>query len=332
MSTQISNNQLQPDLCSRLPKLGFGVSLHSSHFEWLLRNDLNPAAFTSLVRPVDWFEVISEHFLSDDGFTHYILDRIRERYPVVMHGVSLSIGTTAPANWHYLHRLNALIKGIQPAWVSDHICWSGISGTYSHDMLPLPYTEESLRHVIKRVNEVQDFLQRPLVLENPGCSLQFQHAGMSEIQFITTLCSETGCGLLLDINNLYHSSLNHHFDAEDYIRSLPHQQIVQMHLNGSVHCDRQSDQTHKATTSGQVWQLYQKAQQQAPDCPTLLEWDTSIPEFPHMVEALNQVRQALNKDLPVGEMRYKPGTILPNTGMTSQPIHDNLRTRYAESE
>lgn len=330
-------------LADQLPKLGFGVGLRSCHFEWLLKNDLNPAALNPVERPVDWFEIISENFMDNHGFAHYMLDRVRERYPIVMHGVSLSIGSSDPLNWDYLTKLNALVQGIQPAWVSDHICWTGISGVNTHDLLPLPYTEESLRHVIQRVNEVQDFLQRPLVLENPSSYLQFQQSELTEPEFINALCAETGCGLLLDVNNVFVSSFNHGFDAEEYIRTLPHKQIVQMHLAGPTHCGSHIIDTHDTEVPRQVWQLYQLAQELAPECSTLLEWDANIPEFPQLVSELNKARQALTGELPGKELHYQPSQ--QNSGpVVSTPVHHNLQAhnlnehrnldeyRYAEAE
>lgn len=349
--TESSDNNARPALSDQLPELGFGVGLRSCHFEWLLKNDLNTAPQSGLDKPVDWFEIISENFMDNQGFARYMLDRIRERYPIVMHGVSLSIGSSDPLNKDYLKKLDQLIKAVEPAWVSDHICWTGISGVNTHDLLPLPYNEDSLRHLIQRVNEVQDFLQRPLILENPSTYLEFQHSELSEPQFINALCHETGCGMLLDVNNVFVSSFNHGFDAEDYIRSLPHKQIVQMHLAGPTHCGSHIIDTHDAEVPRQVWRLYQLAQSLVPGCSTLLEWDASIPTFPDLVTELNKARQALSGELPGEDLFFTPPasneqpsghqaeTSSPRTGseeslhtVVSTPIHHHLQARHAAIE
>ncbi len=329
MASQPSDNQAHSNLADQLPKLGFGAGLRSCHFEWLLKNDLNPASLASkahaVERPVDWFEIISENFMDNHGFAQYMLDRIRERYPIVMHGVSMSIGSSDPINWDYLKKLNKLIERVQPAWISDHICWTGISGVNTHDLLPLPYTEETLGHMVQRVNEVQDFLQRPLVLENPSTYLEFKQSEMTEWQFINALCNETDCGLLLDVNNVFVSSFNHGFDAEEYIRALPHKQIVQMHLAGPTHCGSHIIDTHDTEVPRQVWRLYQLAQQLAPECSTLLEWDANIPDFPDLVNELNKARLALAGELPGKDLHYQAADIEIGDAVISTPVHHNLQ-------
>lgn len=334
MDDTLSVPSVPAERLSGLPDLGFGAGLRSCHFEWLLKNDLNPAQQDELEKPLDWFEIISENFMDNQGFAMYMLDRVRERYPVVMHGVSMSIGSTDPLNMDYLRGLKALAQRIEPAWVSDHICWTGVAGVNSHDLLPLPYNEESLRHLSERVCQVQDFLQRPLILENPSSYLQFNSSSMTEWEFITELCNETGCGLLLDVNNVFVSAFNHGFSAEAYIKALPHQHIVQMHLAGPTHCGTHIIDTHDRQVPRQVWCLYQLAQQYVPGCSTLLEWDASIPEFPLLLEELNKARLALEGELPGEELQYSPQVDghQPDAAIVSTPLHHNLQVSYAESD
>src|SRR5437763_7462007 len=197
--------------------LGFGVGLRSVHFSHILRHW--PA--------VDWFEIISENFIDSRGRPRYVLEQIAERYPVVMHGVSLSIGSTDPLNFEYLAKLKRLAREVNARWISDHLCWTGVAGLTSHDLLPLPLTEEALSHVVQRVRTVQDFLERPLVLENPSSYVTFAVSTMPEWDFLSLLAAETGCRLLLDVNNVYVSSRNHDFDPLEFLRSIPHAHVMQ---------------------------------------------------------------------------------------------------------
>lgn len=260
-----------------LPDLGIGLGLRTVHFGYLLEHF--PA--------VDWFEIISENFMDSAGRPRYVLDQIAERYPVVMHGVSLSIGSSDPLNWDYLTKLKRLADAIQPRWISDHLCWTGVLGLNTHDLLPLPFTEASLAHVIERVRIVQDFLERPLVLENPSSYVTFHMSTMPEWEFLTRVSESTNCGLLLDVNNVYVSSTNHDFDPSDYLHRIPHHRIVQIHLAGHTNCDTHLIDTHDGPVISPVWQLYRQAIQLTGPVSTLLEWDARIPSFPEMhAEAL----------------------------------------------
>lgn len=252
-----------------LPDLGLGLGLRSKHFNHILEQEPE----------VNWFEVISENFMDSYGRPRYLLHKIVERYPIVMHGVSLSIGSTDPLNFEYLKQLKALADEVQPAWISDHLCWTGVLSINSHDLLPLPLHEESLKHVCQRINTVQDFLERPLVLENPSTYASFQHSTIHEWDFLRMMAEETNCGLLLDVNNVYVSSFNNDFDPVHYIEQLPHDRIVQMHLAGHQHCGSYIVDTHDREVSTNVWQLFQLAWQKTGGTSTLLEWDGSIPPF-----------------------------------------------------
>ena len=184
------------------PDLGLGLGLRTVHFPYILEH----------YPPVDWFEIISENFMDSGGRPRYVLEQIAERYAVVMHGVSLSIGSTDPLNFEYLTKLKRLADAVQPRWVSDHLCWTGVAGLNAHDLLPIPLNEQTLEHVVARIRVVQDFLARPLVIENPSTYLTFADSTMSEWEFISRMAEETDCGLLLDVNNVYVSSVNHDFD------------------------------------------------------------------------------------------------------------------------
>jgi uncharacterized protein (UPF0276 family) len=252
-----------------LPNLGLGLGLRHVHFNHILEHW--PA--------VDWFEVISENFMDSGGRPRYVLDQIAERYPIVLHGVSLSVGSTDPLNFDYLGRLKQLAAAVRPAWVSDHLCWTGVLGQNTHDLLPVPLTEETLRHIATRICQVQDFLERPLILENPSTYLSFVHSTIPEAEFLARLSQETGCGLLLDVNNVYVTCFNNDLDPLAYIDALPADRIVQMHLAGHQHCGTHIIDTHDREVEAAVWALFQRAWQHTGGVATLLEWDSNIPPF-----------------------------------------------------
>src|SRR5215831_1651712 len=273
------------------PNLGLGVGLRSAHFGHILEHW--PA--------VDWFEVISENYIDSQGRPRYVLEQIAERYPVVMHGVSLSIGSTDPLDFEYLHKLKRLADAVRPRWVSDHLCWTGVAGLNAHDLLPIPLNEQTLRHVVARIRTVQDFLERPLVLENPSTYVTFADSTMSEWEFITRMAEETDCGLLLDVNNVYVSSVNHDFDPVEYIRSVPHQRVVQFHLAGHTNCRTHRIDTHDDHVIDPVWELYRLAHRLTGGAATLLEWDAKIPEFPVVHAEVLKAKQFMHDRLPTEE-------------------------------
>lgn len=216
------------------PNLGFGVGLRSVHFDYIIQEQ--PA--------VDWFEIISENFIDSRGWPRHVLDVVAERYPVVMHGVSLSIGSSDPLDVEYLYKLRRLAQEIKPVWISDHLCWTGILGHNTHELLPVPLNEETLRHVIGRIRTVQGVLERPLVLENPSTYMCFAVDTLSEWEFLRAMSVESGCGLLLDVNNVYVSGFNHGFDPVTFINAVPADRIVQFHLAGHTHCGTHIIDTH----------------------------------------------------------------------------------------
>jgi uncharacterized protein (UPF0276 family) len=306
------------------PHLGLGVGLRTVHFDYILEN--HP--------PVDWFEIISENFMDSRGRPRYILNQIAERYPVVMHGVSLSIGSTDPLNFEYLGKLKALAREIQPRWISDHVCWTGVAGRNTHDLLPMPLTEKSLKQVVERIRILQDFMQRPFVLENPSTYVGFTGSTLTEWEFISRMAAEADCGLLLDVNNVYVSSVNHDFDPEEFITSVPHERVVQFHLAG--HSNRQTHliDTHDNHVIDPVWNLYRLAHQLTEGVSTLLEWDAKIPPFPILhAEVLKAKRHigheladpAMDQGLPDHETAAFPGeTELAGAldeGAVPHPLH-----------
>jgi len=254
---------------STFERLGLGVGLRNSHFDHILK------AWPE----VDWFEAISENFMDSGGRPRWVLDQIRERYPVVLHGVSMSIGSADPLDMDYLAKLKALADGVEARWVSDHLCWTGILGLNSHDLLPLMLTEEALAHVAARVRTVQDVLERPLVIENPSSYVQFQQSTISEPDFLAALCAETGCKLLLDVNNVYVTCFNAGLSTDDYMKAFPFDQVVQMHLAGHQHCGTHIVDTHDGPVCDEVWQLFRTAWQKTGGASPLLEWDGDVPEF-----------------------------------------------------
>ncbi len=272
-----------------LPYLGFGLGLRAEHYDTVLNQW--PA--------VDWFEIISENFLETEGHTKRILGEIRERYPIVMHGVSLSVGSTDSLNIPYLQKLKKLAEWLQPPWVSDHLCWTGINHVNTHDLLPVPYTEESLAHTIKRIKHIQDILERPLILENPSTYLEFKDSSIPEAEFIATMAKESGCGLLLDINNVYVSCYNHRWDAKAYLDALPLERVVQIHLAGHENHGTHIVDTHDGHVIEEVWQLYHYVIGKTSDISTMIEWDANIPEFAVLQAELDKARLHAERPLNV---------------------------------
>ena len=272
-----------PELRGRL-----GLGLRSVHFE------------TILARPADdlWFEAISENFMDSGGRPRAVLRAVAERYPVALHGVSLSIGSTDALDRAYLTSLKRLAAEVRPAWVSDHLCWTGVNGHNSHDLLPMPLTEGSLTHVADRVMAVQDFLGRPLILENPSTYLEFSASMMPEQEFLSRLAERTGCGLLLDVNNVHVSCFNHALDPLAYIDALPADHIVQMHLAGPSDCGTHLIDTHDAPVPDAVWPLYARAWERCGPVATLLEWDAKIPPFAELLAELAKARTVRERMAP----------------------------------
>jgi uncharacterized protein (UPF0276 family) len=279
------------------PDLGLGVGLRAAHFAHILREQ--PA--------VDWFEVISENFMDSGGRPRYVLEQVAERYPVVMHGVSLSIGSTDPLDFDYLARLKRLADAVRARWVSDHVCWTGVAGLNAHDLLPILLNEDTLAHVVGRVRTVQDYLERPLVLENPSTYVGFADSTLSEWEFLSRLAEEADCGLLLDVNNVYVSAVNHDFDPAEYVRSVPHRRVVQFHLAGHTDCGTHLIDTHDGHVIDPVWELYRLAHRLTGGASTLLEWDAKIPPFPVVHAEVLKARAHMTAALGAAPAAAPPG-------------------------
>jgi uncharacterized protein (UPF0276 family) len=249
------------------PPLGFGLGLRVDHYETIL-ND-RPA--------VDWFEALTENYLVPGGKPLYHLMRIREHYPMVMHGVSLSIGSASALDRTYLQELQALAKRVEPAWISDHLCWTGVAGKNLHDLMPLPYTDEALRHVVARVRTVQDILGRRILLENVSSYVSFRDSRMTEWDFLRTVAEEADCLILLDINNIHVSCINHEFDPHEYLAAIPIERVQQMHLAGHQNHGDYLIDTHDHPVSDPVWALYAAAVRRFGAVSTMIERDANIP-------------------------------------------------------
>ena len=260
--------------------LGFGLGLRSEYYQQILEQ--RPA--------VDWFEIISENYMVEGGKALYFLDAIKEQYPLVMHGVSLSIGGPHAIDIDYLRQLKSLADRVQPHWISDHLCWSRGNAHQLHDLLPLPFTQESLLHVAARVRLVQDVLERPLVLENVSAYIQWGTSCMSESQFLAELSYLTGCELLLDVNNVYVSARNQDFDPWQFIMELPHDRIRQIHLAGHSDYGHYLIDTHDQPIADPVWSLYSKALSYLGATSTLIERDDHFPPFEELLSELAQAR------------------------------------------
>ncbi len=267
-----------------VPRLGFGLGLRKEHFA-----DVLCAPPTGLAG-VDWFEAISENFMVAGGKPLAVLDRVRRDFPLVLHGVSLSIGGVDALDVQYLDRLATLIDRTEPAWVSDHLCWTGVDGVNLHDLLPLPYTQECLAHVAARVRQVQDRLGRQLVLENPSTYLAAANDSLTEWEFLAALAEQTDCLLLLDVNNVYVSACNHGFDPLRYLAAIPPGRVVQLHIAGHRDVDGFKIDTHDALVCDAVWSLYALAAQRFPGAATLLERDDNIPPLADLIAELDRAR------------------------------------------
>ena len=262
------------------PMLGYGVGLRRQHYSHVLET----------CPSVEWFEVISENFMVAGGRALEVLEGVRASYPIAMHGVSLSIGSTDPLNRDYLRQLRDLARRFEPAWISDHLCWTGVGGRNLHDLIPLPYTDEALRHVVARIREVQDILERPLLIENVSSYMAFADSTMTEWEFISTIADEADCGILLDLNNIFVSAFNHRFDANEYVDAVPAERVVQYHLAGHSDHGTHLLDTHDHPICDAVWALYERAVRRFGAVSAMVEWDDNIPEFAELARIADRAR------------------------------------------
>jgi len=267
-------------IANRPPYLGFGLGLRTQHYTEVLEQK----------PPVDWFEIISENYMIAGGQPLAILDRIRADYPMVMHGVSLSIGSTDPLDQDYLRDLKALADRVQPRWISDHLCWTGIDGLNLHDLLPLPYTEEAVAHVAGRIRQVQDTLGRRIAIENVSSYVTYTHSVMPEWEFVSAVAEAADCWLLFDVNNIFVSGFNHDFDAQTFIEGVPRERVVQFHLAGHSHNGTHIIDTHDAPVIDEVWALYAAACKHFGPISTIIERDDNIPPLAELLAELDQAR------------------------------------------
>jgi uncharacterized protein (UPF0276 family) len=269
------------------PSLGFGLGLRVDHYEAILAD--NPR--------IDWFEALTENYLVPGGKPLDYLMRIRERYPMVLHGVSMSIGSTQPLDRSYLAQLKALAARVEPAWISDHLCWTGIAGRNMHDLLPLPYTEEALVNVVERVRTVQDVLGRRILLENVSSYVTYRDSQVSEWEFLREIAQRADCLLLLDVNNIYVSSVNHEFDPLDYLQAIPVDRVQQIHLAGHENHGDYLIDTHDHPVPDPVWELYDAAVRRFGSVSTMIERDDNIPPLEELCSELDAARQLAERAL-----------------------------------
>lgn len=268
--------------------IGFGLGLRTAHYQHVLEHKPN----------VDWFEVHSENFMVAGGKPKYNLHAVREHYPLVLHGVSMSIGSTDPLDLAYLKKLKTLVAEIQPEWISDHLCWTAVDHINSHDLLPMPYNEESIQHLADRIMQVQEFLGHQMLFENVSSYLTYKNSEMEEWEFISEIVKRADCKILLDINNIYVSSRNHGFSAHDFLNHIDPQCVQQFHLAGHEDCGDYVIDTHDHDVPDPVWDLYEAALQRFGPVSTMIERDDNIPEFPELMAEMNHAKEIAQSVCP----------------------------------
>ncbi|MGB1257522.1 MAG: DUF692 domain-containing protein [Thiolinea sp.] len=266
---------------------GFGLGLRTEHY----------SDFLETPQAVDWLEIISDNYMVSGGKPLAILDEIRANYPMVMHGVSMSIGSANGLNKEYLKRLKILADRVQPMWISDHLCWTGVHGRNMHDLLPLPYTEEALQVIKRNVEQAQEVLQRPLILENVSSYVEYKASQMTEWEFLAELCKATGCRLLLDLNNIYVSAHNHGFSPTTFMKGIPIESVAQFHLAGHLDKGNHLIDTHDHPVCDGVWEIYQQALNHFGFIPTMIERDDKIPPLADLLAELDIARQIADNTL-----------------------------------
>jgi len=278
---------------SLFPNLGIGLGLRAPHYSHIAQSKPK----------LGWFEAISENYmgLSELGSGHplKVLESVRKDYDIVLHGVSLSFGSTDELNLPYLKKLKELADRIQPKWISDHLCWTGVDGENVHDLLPLPFTKEAINLLVERIRKVQDFLGQRILLENVSSYITFKHSEMTEWEFLSEISSLTDCGILLDVNNIYVNSVNHKFDPIAYLKSLPRERIGQIHLAGHSRQGEILVDTHDTPVCDEVWDLFRIALKLFGSVSTMVEWDDKIPDFERLKSEADKAEQILNQETEV---------------------------------
>lgn len=274
------------------PVHGVGIGLRSQHFSYILQH----------LPPVPWFEALSDNYINEGGIARYRLQQIRQHYPLVLHGVGLSLGSSDPLDQNYLIKLKKLATELQASYISEHLSWISIDKHYAHQLLPLPYTEEALHHIVNRIIQAQDFLGQRILIENVSSYLTYQHSTLSEWDFLNAVAAQADCYILLDINNIYVSAKNHGFNPLDYLNNINTARVKQFHLAGHEdHGDYLLD-THNAHISTPVWELYASALQHYGAVPTLIEWDAKLPEFP-VLQQEAEMAQKFYKEVTIHHQR-----------------------------
>lgn len=264
----------------KIPSLGFGLGLRKEHYNSILESSPE----------VDWFEVLTENYLVPGGKPLYFLDQICERYPVVMHGVSMSLGSYDPLNMKYMQQVKELAERTNARWISDHMCFTGVDGVNAHDLLPLPFTEEAVKHMAKKISQAQDFLGRQILVENASTYITYKQSDMTEWDFTMAVAEESDSLILLDINNIYVSAVNHGFDPLEYLDGISADRVQQHHLAGHSQYDGYIIDTHDNDIVQGVWDLYAEAIKRYGDVSTMIERDDNIPEFPELMSELQTAR------------------------------------------
>jgi hypothetical protein len=270
------------------PFLGFGLGLRPEHYYEILENQ--PA--------IDWFEILTENYLIPGGKPLHFLDQIKDRYPIVMHGVSLSLGSTDPLDFDYLKQVKDLIKRVDAKWMSDHLCWTGVNKINIHDLLPLPYTEEAVNHLAARIRQVQDYLGEQILIENVSSYLTYSHSVMTEWDFLRAIIEKADCKLLLDVNNIYVSAFNHGFDPQEYLEGIPIGSVQQIHLAGHSNNGDHIIDTHDAPIIDPVYHLYAKTLDRFGKVSTMIERDDHIPPLAELITELEQVKHIARDVFP----------------------------------
>lgn len=271
--------------CEDARTIDIGVGLRACHYTYI-----------ETEKPtISWFEVLSDNYFCESGPSMDHLEKIRATYPVSLHCVGMSLGSTDPLNLNYLKQLQKLIDRIQPICVSDHLAWCSLQGQYFHELLPLPYTEEALKHVVLRIQQVQDFLQRQVLIENISNYLSYKHSTMKEWEFLEAVCEESDCLVLLDLNNLFVNSKNNGYEATDFLKNFNSKRIAQFHLAGFENRQTHLLDTHSASVHQKVWDLYSIALQNYGSVPTLIEWDNQIPTFPELLQEASYAKALMDQ-------------------------------------
>lgn len=265
---------------NKLPFLGYGLGLRPDYYNEILQT--NP--------PIDWLEILSENYMVEGGKPRYFLDQFKERYPLVMHGVSMSIGSSDPLDFEYLTGLKKLAAHVNPMWISDHLCWTGQGGHNLHDLMPLPYTYDVIEYVAERIRIAQDYLERPLLIENVSSYVTYDQSVMPEWEFYQAVCESSGALMLLDINNIYVSARNHNFDPVEYINNIPINCVQQFHLAGHTDYGDYVIDTHDHPVVTSVWELYEKALTRFGAVSTMIERDDNLPPFSELLKELSTAR------------------------------------------